>query len=319
MATQKPVTMSVAGNFKNLVVTDSLDVGVAVIMHETTAPALQAGIGQTYTKTSDGEFYFLDSAGNEYKISNPLVFSSTINGVVPASGGDTTTFLRADATFVTPPTFTSGAAGYTPASGGGTDNFLRADGNFAAPPGTNTGSGANNLLTLWTGTNTLGSDAALGYDSSTDSLILTRLSMTESAAPSLVAGKGQLYTLSTDNRVYFIDSSGVSYNLTLDRFTTLAYSASTTLDLDPSLPTYRSMTLTGDLSITGLTNKGNGRSLSIRIVGDSSQRTFTFNASWKFLGSGAPATIAANAVGILSLVAFGTAETDVIAMYNVTP
>lgn len=37
--------------------------------------------------------------------------------------------------------FTSSAAGYVPASGGGTTNFLRADGTFAAPPG---GGGAAN-------------------------------------------------------------------------------------------------------------------------------------------------------------------------------
>jgi hypothetical protein len=105
-------------------------------------------------------------------------FTDTNQGVVPASGGGTSTFLRADATFAAPPTtapaspttsvqfnnagafggsanffytvgtdtltvgnlvaanFTSAAQGLVPASGGGTSNFLRADGSFAAPPAT---------------------------------------------------------------------------------------------------------------------------------------------------------------------------------------
>jgi hypothetical protein len=105
-------------------------------------------------------------------------FTDTNQGVVPASGGDTSTFLRADGTFAAPPggtpaspttsvqfnnagafggvstftyasgtdtlsvgklvsaNFTSAAQGLVPASGGGTTNFLRADGTFTAPPTT---------------------------------------------------------------------------------------------------------------------------------------------------------------------------------------
>jgi hypothetical protein len=105
-------------------------------------------------------------------------FTSTNQGTVPASGGGTSNFLRADGTFAAPPSgapaspttsvqfnnagafggsanffytvgtdtlsvgklvsanFTSAAQGLVPASGGGTANFLRADGTFAAPPTT---------------------------------------------------------------------------------------------------------------------------------------------------------------------------------------
>lgn len=48
-------------------------------------------------------------------------------------------------TIVSPPVFTSGANGLVPASGGGTTNFLRADGTFAAPPG---GSGGISWSTI---------------------------------------------------------------------------------------------------------------------------------------------------------------------------
>lgn len=72
-------------------------------------------------------------------------FTTTLKGVVPASGGGTVNFLRADGTWAAPSgggttysVFTSTTSGLVPASGGGTVNFLRADGTWAAPP---TGSG----------------------------------------------------------------------------------------------------------------------------------------------------------------------------------
>lgn len=95
-------------------------------------------------------------------------FTPSLSGAVPASGGGTTNFLRADGTWAagtsTPPAgsngniqynnagvfggltdvqltthvqlFTSSLSGAVKASGGGTTNFLRADGNWA--PGTST-------------------------------------------------------------------------------------------------------------------------------------------------------------------------------------
>jgi hypothetical protein len=93
------------------------------------------------------------------------LFGSSKSGLTPASGGGTTNFLRADATWAVPPgtggggtvtavtgaapitstggttpaigcpTVTSVSAGLAPSSGGGTTNFLRADGTWTAPPG----------------------------------------------------------------------------------------------------------------------------------------------------------------------------------------
>jgi hypothetical protein len=95
-------------------------------------------------------------------------FTSVAPGIVPASGGSTSNFLRADGTWTAPPTggtvtsvavnsggaaisiagspittsgaitvtantFGAGAPGVVPASGGGTSNFLRADGTWATP------------------------------------------------------------------------------------------------------------------------------------------------------------------------------------------
>jgi len=96
------------------------------------------------------------------------IFSPTLSGAVPNSGGGTVNFLRADGTWTTPPTdapipdktvlgnvsggtavpvalnqaqltglinvFTASLSGAVPASSGGTTTFLRADGTFAVPP-----------------------------------------------------------------------------------------------------------------------------------------------------------------------------------------
>jgi hypothetical protein len=61
------------------------------------------------------------------------VFTSTLKGLAPASGGGTTNFLRADG-WAALPVFAGGATpGLVPASAGGTVAFLRADGAFAIP------------------------------------------------------------------------------------------------------------------------------------------------------------------------------------------
>lgn len=60
--------------------------------------------------------------------------TATIKGRATAGSGDPEDLTGTQATALLD-TFTSGAKGLVPASGGGTANFLRADGTFAAPPG----------------------------------------------------------------------------------------------------------------------------------------------------------------------------------------
>lgn len=97
---------------------------------------------------------------------------------------------------------------------------------------------------------------------------------------------------------------------------TLAYAATTNLDFDAD--DYRSLTLAGNVTFT-TSNRAAPKALTIRIIADGSTRTFTFPAGWKFIGSAAPTNIAANKEGILSITCFGSADTDIRAVYAVEP
>jgi hypothetical protein len=93
---------------------------------------------------------------------------------------------------------------------------------------------------------------------------------------------------------------------------TLTYGATTNIDL--AAGGMRTITLTGDVTFT-TSNRAAERTVTLRIIGDSSERTLTF-PSWVFVGT-EPATIAADKTAILTLTAFGTADTDIIAAYAV--
>lgn len=99
---------------------------------------------------------------------------------------------------------------------------------------------------------------------------------------------------------------------------TLQYAATVNLDFSATLPVYRSITLAGDLTLTG-SNYGLGRQVSLRIVADGSTRTLTFPAGWTFIGAAAPADIAAGKTAILSMTTYGSTEGDVVAAYSVEP
>ena len=75
--------------------------------------------------------------------------------------------------------------------------------------------------------------------------------------------------------------------------------------------------LNGNVAIdTAAANKGAGKSIVIKILCDSTSRTFTWHSSWKFIGE-KPASIAAGKTAILSMTCFGTADTDIVCSYAV--
>jgi hypothetical protein len=99
-------------------------------------------------------------------------------------------------------------------------------------------------------------------------------------------------------------------------FTPSTLDTTGTIAIDFAGDTYRTQAaLTGNITYTG-NNYANGRGVTIRVINGGTQRTLTFPAGWRFVGA-KPANIAANKVGILTLVAFGTAEADVIAGWAV--
>jgi hypothetical protein len=101
--------------------------------------------------------------------------TATIKGRVTAGTGDPEDLTGTQATTLLD-TFTDALKGLVPASGGGTTNFLRADGTFAAPAGggdvTKVGTPVNNQVGVWAGDGSLEGDAALTFDTVTDTLAI---------------------------------------------------------------------------------------------------------------------------------------------------
>jgi hypothetical protein len=120
--------------------------------------------GPTWLVDAQGRVLgFRDRLGNDYQLAMQAVpagaesvavgtilppggggtlFTTVASGVVPASGGGTSNFMRADGAWAAPPVgptysaFSSSVAGLAPPSGGGNTNYLRADGSWQPPPGT---------------------------------------------------------------------------------------------------------------------------------------------------------------------------------------
>ncbi|MBL9047839.1 MAG: hypothetical protein JNK34_11125, partial [Tabrizicola sp.] len=84
------------------------------------------------TSTGDGATVIAADAVTNAKLAD--MATARIKGRTTAGAGDPEDLTGTQATALLD-VFTSGAKGLVPASGGGTTNFLRADGTFAAPPG----------------------------------------------------------------------------------------------------------------------------------------------------------------------------------------
>lgn len=159
---------------------------------------------------------------------------------------------------------------------------------------------------------TLSLDERDGLPSFTDGY--GKLVIADSALAASIDGSAG--TSASDNRPYFVDGAGQAYNLTQDRFNTLASGATVTLDLNPALPIYNTVTL-GENTTIACVNIGAGRGATLRIT-SAAQRTITLNASWKLLGSelSNTVTLPAGATGILAVVAYGTSDADIVASWS---
>jgi hypothetical protein len=97
--------------------------------------------------------------------------------------------------------------------------------------------------------------------------------------------------------------------------TTLTYAATVNLDMAVLTGEFRTINLTGNLTLT-TSNRANGRQVAIRLIADTSNRTLTFPAGWIFLNSTVPTFVSANKTAILSLTFFGSNNSDCIASYG---
>lgn len=117
-----------------------------------------------------------------------------------------------------------------------------------------------------------------------------------------------------------IGASGTLSGLTLVSSTRYespvsAISYATSVALNFAINNLQSLALTGNVTFT-TSNLAAGRAKQVLIAADTSSRTLSF-PSWVWLGSTAPASIAANKSGILSLLSFGTADSSVCATWTV--
>jgi len=88
----------------------------------------------------------------------------------------------------------------------------------------------------------------------------------------------------------------------------------TTVALDLTDNDFQTISISANTVFT-TANRASGRSKTIRIITDATLRTLTFPA-WIFVGT-APIDQAASKTGILTITAFGTADTDIVAAYAV--
>lgn len=92
----------------------------------------------------------------------------------------------------------------------------------------------------------------------------------------------------------------------------LTHAGTVTLDFDATT-TVNSITLTGAVTFA-TSNLATNRTYRLKITGTSTNATPTFPA-WKFLG-GAPTTITASKVSMLSLEAWGASDANVVAAWS---
>ena len=99
---------------------------------------------------------------------------------------------------------------------------------------------------------------------------------------------------------------------------TLGTTGTLNLDMNASM-LQTTGTLTGNITLT-TSNRAAGKTVTLRIVNGGTDRTITW-PSWVFVGTapGAPETITANKTAVVTITAFGTADTDIVAAYAEQP
>tara|TARA_R110000868_G_scaffold57687_3_gene178185 strand:+ start:567 stop:1154 length:588 start_codon:yes stop_codon:yes gene_type:complete len=118
-----------------------------------------------------------------------------------------------------------------------------------------------------------------------------------------------------------IGSSGTLSGLTLassTRYETviLAISYASTVTLDLSTNNLQTLALTGDITIN-TSNLAAGRAKQVIVSADSTARNISWPAGWVWIGSSAPASIAASKTAMLTLIPTSTTDASVKAFWSV--
>ena len=131
------------------------------------------------------------------------------------------------------PTFTQSAPGFVPASGGGTTNFLRADGTFAVPPG---GGGSaialkednSNLTATLAALDFLSDDFALTQSPTDEINVALSAAVAKILAPVTISANTSLTKAAHGNRTLLVDTAGVV--LTINNDATGGWTGDDTID-----------------------------------------------------------------------------------------
>lgn len=123
-----------------------------------------------------------------------------------------------------------------------------------------------------------------------------------------VSGEALYASDLNDNNAYLeteIGNAGPSFST----------AGSDTVALDFSGDSIVTRSAAGDVTFTGA-NYTAGKSSTVRIVCDGTDRNLTFPATWVWV-SYTPASIAASKTGVLAVTSFGTSESNCVAAWTV--
>lgn len=90
------------------------------------------------------------------------------------------------------------------------------------------------------------------------------------------------------------------------------------VDLSFAVDGYHTLVLEGSVQFTSSGRSG-GKALTVKVSGGGVARSLSFPAGWTWLHLGVPTELASGKVAILSATAFGTGESDVVAVWSVQP
>jgi len=93
--------------------------------------------------------------------------------------------------------------------------------------------------------------------------------------------------------------------------------ASTKISVDFDAAPLQTITLSANVAHFHTMNRGHGKSVTLRLVGDGSNRTLAFEPRWNFIGE-KPSAQAASKTGMFAFACYGLNEDDVMEAYGVS-